>query len=64
MKGSVSSEPLNVVRTFVLMGIFVFYLQGRPGPKGDPGDSGLPGQKVSAGLAQAGKADYSLGLPR
>lgn len=51
-------------RTFVLMGIFVFYLQGRPGPKGDPGDSGLPGQKVSAGLAQAGKEDYSLGLPR
>lgn len=46
------------------MGIFVLYLQGRPGPKGDPGDSGLPGQKVSAGLAQAGKADYPLGLPR
>lgn len=25
-------------------------LQGRQGPKGDPGDSGLPGQKVSAAL--------------
>lgn len=46
------------------MGIFVFHLQGRPGPKGDPGDSGLPGQKVSAGLARAGKADYSLGPAR
>lgn len=28
--------------------LFFFSFQGRPGPKGDPGDSGLPGQKVSA----------------
>lgn len=32
--------------------VVVLFLQGRPGPKGDAGDSGLPGQKVSAALAQ------------
>lgn len=31
-------------KTFVLV---MFFLKGRPGPKGDPGDAGLPGQKVS-----------------
>lgn len=29
---------------------FVFSIQGRPGPKGDSGDTGLPGQKVSVVL--------------
>lgn len=30
----------------------VFPVQGRPGPKGDVGDGGLPGQKVGAALVQ------------
>lgn len=29
---------------------FIFSTQGRPGPKGDPGDAGLTGQKVSVAL--------------
>lgn len=29
----------------------VFPVQGRPGPKGDVGDGGLPGQKVGAALS-------------
>lgn len=32
--------------------VVVFCVQGRPGPKGDAGDSGLPGQKVSTALAE------------
>lgn len=28
----------------------VFHVQGRPGPKGDVGDGGLPGQKVGDAL--------------
>lgn len=31
---------------------FIFPTQGRPGPKGDPGDAGLPGQKVSVALPE------------
>lgn len=37
-------------RNVLLIHVDVFSLQGRPGPKGDAGDSGLPGQKVSAAL--------------
>lgn len=35
-------------------------MQGRPGPKGDPGDAGLPGQKVSVALPESLFALYSL----
>lgn len=50
------SSKCHVTVLFLLLMMFiddvVFCLQGRPGPKGDPGDSGLPGQKVSAALAE------------
>lgn len=31
--------------------IFLGIYQGRPGPKGDPGDSGLPGLRVSVSFS-------------
>ncbi len=41
---------------------FIFSPQGRPGPKGDPGDAGLSGQKVSVALEslRGKREDYSL----
>lgn len=47
---SVTDPSLIVLslRVTVFINDVAFCFQGRPGPKGDPGDSGLPGQKVSA----------------
>ncbi len=41
---------VSVEEMFLIFMLLCSALQGRPGPKGDPGDSGLPGQKVSAAL--------------